>query len=116
MPAIHQKSVKSLGRMYEGNLSDRSKGMEIYHQLEEGLLKIHKTNLPGKYKLWILQFALYPRIEWPLITYEVGISRVEKMEQRCNVFIHKWMQLRTLRINRSEIGTDRKSIKNYRSG
>ena len=101
MPAIHQKPVKSLGRMYEGNLSDRSKGVQIHREVEEGLLKINKTNLPGKYKLWILQFALYPRIEWPLITYEVGLSRVQTMEQRCNVFIRKWMQLPRVQIRES---------------
>ena len=65
MPAIHQKPVKSLGRMYEGNLSDRSRGMKLHREVEDDLLKINKTNLPGKYKLWILQFALYPRLEWP---------------------------------------------------
>ena len=93
MPTIAEKSVKSLGRVYEGNLTDWHKGVEIHKETEEGLQSIHKTLLPGKYKVWILQYALYPRILWPLNIYEVGLSRVSKIEQRCNVFIRKWLQL-----------------------
>ena len=93
MPTIAEKPVKSLGRLYEGSLTDRHKGMELHKEAEDGLKTIHKTLLPGKYKAWILQFAFYPRILWPLNIYEVGLSRVTKIEQRCNVFIRKWLQL-----------------------
>ena len=93
MPTLAEKPVKSLGRLYEGNLTDRHKGVEIHKEAEEGLKTIHKTLLPGKYKAWILQFAFYPRILWPLNIYEVGLSRVSKIEQRCHVFIRKWLQL-----------------------
>ena len=93
MPTVAEKPVKSLGRIYEGNLTDWHKGVEIHKEAEEGLQNIHKTLLPGKYKAWILQFAFYPRIMWPLNIYEVGLSRVAKIEQRCNSYIRKWLQL-----------------------
>lgn len=93
MPTVKEKPVKSLGRWYEGTLSDRSRGIEIQRQAEEGLKSIDKTKLPGKYKVWCLQFALYPRLAWPLMIYEVALSRVEIIEQKCSLHIRKWLGL-----------------------
>ena len=93
IPTVKEEPVKSLGRWYEGTLNDRGRGMELFHQLEEGLINIDKTKLPGRFKIWCLQHALYPRMLWPLMMYEVAITRVEKMEMKCNVFIRKWLGL-----------------------
>ena len=67
--------------------------MEIYRQAEDGLKSINKTKLSGKYKVWCLQYGLDPRLQWPLMMYEVGASRVERIEQRCSVYIRKWQKL-----------------------
>lgn len=32
-----------------------------------------------------MQYDLYPRIQWLLMMYEVGASRVERIEQKCCV-------------------------------
>ena len=93
MPTVKQQPVKSLGRMYSGSLNDRHKGVAVHEEADEGLVKIDKTNLPGKFKVWCLQFALYPRLQWPLMLYEIALTRVERIEQRCNVFIRKWFGL-----------------------
>ena len=60
MPTVKEEPVKSLGRWYEGTLSDKSRGVEVMRQAEDGLKAIDKSKLPGKYKIWCLQFALYP--------------------------------------------------------
>ena len=93
MPTIKEEPVKSLGRWYAGTLSDRSRGVEIMNQAVEGLKAIDQTKLPGKYKIWCLQFALYPRLAWPLTMYEVALSRVEMIEKKCNSYIRKWLGL-----------------------
>ena len=93
MPTVKDQPVKSLGRWYEGTLSDRSRGIAIMRQAEEGLRAIDKTKLPGKYKIWCLQFALYPRLAWPLTMYEVALSRVETIEGKCSTYIRKWLGL-----------------------
>ena len=62
MPTVKQLPVKSLGRMYSGSLNDRHEGIVVQKQAEEGLILIDKTNLPGKFKIWCLQFPLYPRL------------------------------------------------------
>ena len=82
MPTVKEKPVKSLGRWYAGNLTDRSRGVEVYNQAREGLASIEHSNLAGKFKLWCLQFGLYPRLLWPFMIYEVAEARVEMIEKR----------------------------------
>ena len=93
IPTLKEEPVKSLGRLYAGNLTDRHEGVLIQKQAEEGLASIQKSNLPGKFKLWCLQFGLYPRLAWPLLIYDVALSRVEIIEQKCSKFIRKWLGL-----------------------
>lgn len=93
MPTVKEEPVKSLGRWYAGTLSDKSRGVAIMKQAEDGLKVIDKTKLPGKHKIWCLQFALYPRLAWPLTMYEVALSRVEMIERACNNYIRKWLGL-----------------------
>ena len=93
IPTIKEEPVKSLGRLYSGNLTDRHEGVLIQKQAEEGLASIQRSNLPGKFKVWCLQFGLYPRLAWPLLIYDVALSRVEIIEQKCSKFIRKWLGL-----------------------
>ena len=66
IPTVSEEPVKSLRRSYAGTLSDRSKGIEVQKQAEDELRVIDKTKLPGKFKIWMMQFGLYPRLAWPL--------------------------------------------------
>ena len=93
IPTVKEKPVKSLGRWYADSLSDKGRGVEIMKQAEEGLQKIDESKLPGKYKIWCLQFGLYPRLSWPLLIYEVALSRVEIIERKCSIHIRKWLGL-----------------------
>ncbi|XP_014768063.1 uncharacterized protein LOC106867650 [Octopus bimaculoides] len=93
IPTVKEEPVKSLGRVYAGTLSDKSRGMEIKKQAEAGLSAIDNSKLPGNYKIWCLQFGLFPRLSWLLLIYEVALSRVQIIEQKCNVFIRKWLGL-----------------------
>ena len=93
MPTVKEEPVKSLGRWYAGTLSDKSRGMEVMRQAEDGLKAIEGSKLPGKFKVWCLQYGLYPRLAWPLMIYEVALSRVEIIEQKCNTCMRKWLGL-----------------------
>ena len=73
MPTVKEQPVKSLRRWYSGTLSDGSQGVAIMQQAEHGLKAIDRTKLPRKHKIWCLQFALYPRLAWPLTIYEVAL-------------------------------------------
>ena len=62
-------------------------------QAEDGLRVIDETKLPGKFKIWMMQFGLYPRLAWPLQIYDIALSRVEIIEQKCSVHIRRWLGL-----------------------
>ena len=81
---VKEIPVKSLGRLYQKSLSYRNQGQQIQQSAEAGLKAIDKTSLPGKFKCWCLQFVLYPRLLWPMLIYDLALSRVERIEQRCN--------------------------------
>lgn len=42
---------------------------------------IGNTALPGKLKIWCLQFGVLPQVLWPLTLYKVPFSTVERMER-----------------------------------
>ena len=40
-----------------------------------------ESSLPGKFKAWMYQHGILPRIRWPLLVYEILISTVEGFEK-----------------------------------
>lgn len=59
--------------------------------MEEWLEKIDKSGLSGKYKCWIFQHGLLPRLMWLLTIYDVTLTTVEGMERRFNKHLRKWL-------------------------
>ena len=49
--------------------------------------------MQGKFKVWILQFMLIPKLLWPLQIYEIGLSMVETIERKINSSTRKWLGL-----------------------
>lgn len=68
-------------------------GGAVRKQLADGLARISKSQLPGKYKVWSYQFILYPRVMWPLKMCKVPSSVADKMDRLANLFIKKWLGL-----------------------
>ena len=79
IPTVSEQPVKSLGRWYNASLRDKDQVQQIRQDITNSLENI-KTLLPGKLKLWFLQFGLLPQVMWPLTIYKVPITTVEKME------------------------------------
>ena len=63
--------------------------MQFWKYVAEGLDRIDKSGLPGKLKLWCLQFGLFPWLMWPLSVYEITLSVAEKMERLVSFYIRK---------------------------
>ena len=93
IPSTHSMPVRFLGRTIDGSISDRKANEEIHKKLSEGLSIIDKSSFKGSQKLWILQHLLIPRIQWPLLIYEVSMSHASRLEQNVSVFIRKWLGL-----------------------
>jgi len=91
IPTVLQQPVKSLGRMYSIPLTDRYQGKQVLRLVCDGLARIDKCGLPGKYKAWCYQFGLLPRVLWPLHVYDIPLSPVEQMEQKVSVKLRKWL-------------------------
>lgn len=66
IPTVSEQPVKSLGRWYNAGLRDKKQVQQVWQNITNNLENINKTLLPGKLKLWCLQFGLLTRVMWPL--------------------------------------------------
>ncbi|XP_067284127.1 uncharacterized protein [Pseudorasbora parva] len=93
IPSITDKPVKSLGKVFDCSLKDTAAIHATNIELEGWLAAVDKSGLPGKFKAWIYQHGILPRILWPLLIYEVPISTIEGFERRVSRFLRKWLGL-----------------------
>jgi hypothetical protein len=91
IPTINEKPVKSLGKVFDSSLSDKKNVHEMEQQLDTWLRKTDRSGLPGKFKVWIYQHGILPRILWPLLVYDVTLTTVETMERKVNSFLRRWL-------------------------
>jgi hypothetical protein len=93
IPRLAEQPVKSLGRLYTADLSDKNMAVSVTAQLTAGLKKIDQSPLPGKFKVWCYQFTLFHRLMWPLKLCDILSSAVLKMDAKANNYIRKWLGL-----------------------
>lgn len=60
IPLIADQPIRSLGRHYTANLSDKDIGKTTLQQLSAGLAKIDSSQLPGNYKV-VFQLHIVPK-------------------------------------------------------
>ena len=93
IPTLSEKPVKSLGKIFNCTLKDTSATREASIDLEAWLNKVDKSGLPGRFKAWIYQHAVLPRILWPLLIYDVPMSTVEALERKISGYLRRWLGL-----------------------
>ncbi len=93
IPTVTEKPVKSLGRWYRADLSDKASVKEMFNQAEKWMKALERSGLPGKYKVWGYQHGILPRLLWPLLVYEVPLTTVEALERRINNFLRRWLSV-----------------------
>ncbi|XP_052271350.1 uncharacterized protein LOC127872054 [Dreissena polymorpha] len=91
IPSIVDNPIKCLGKWYDASLNDTSSTNRTKNQLQEGLKQIDQTSLPGKFKAWLYQHGLLPRLMWPLMLYEIAVSTVEGFESTINRYLRRWL-------------------------
>ncbi|CAJ1076455.1 uncharacterized protein LOC119791846 [Xyrichtys novacula] len=79
--------------MFSCSLKDTAAIQSTNQELEAWLVAVDKSGLPGKFKAWVYQHGILPRILWPLLVYEVPISTIESFERRVSKFLRKWLGL-----------------------
>ena len=73
VPIASEKPVKSLNGVFNGFLTDKSQESDTDRQAVEGLQVIREAPLEGRFKEWLFQFALLPRLLWLLTIYEIDL-------------------------------------------
>lgn len=75
-------------KWYEDTLTDKNSISISEQSVEEWLKKLDKSGLSGKYKCWIYQHGLLPRLIRPITVYQVPY--VEEVEMTGNTpwFLH----------------------------
>ena len=91
--SIMDKPIKYLGKKYNQRLDDREQADETIEEVECMLKKVDRCKLPGKYKAWMLQHMLLPRVMWPLTIYNVPISKVMHIQKQLTGRLKKWLGL-----------------------
>ncbi len=81
----------SVGAVKRATCQKPGQVQQVRQDITDSLENINRTLLPGKLKLWCLQFGLLPRVTWPLTIYELPITTVEKMERTMTSYVKKWL-------------------------
>merc|ERR1712154_621707 len=91
--SITEKPVKYLGKQYNKSLNEQEQIEEAMKECKGGLKKIDKCKLPGKYKAWMLQHMLLPRLMWPLTIYKIPMTKVSEIQKQMTSKLKKWLGL-----------------------
>ena len=91
--SITDQPIKYLGKKYNNRVDDREQVEETIEEVKGMLKKVDRCKLPGKYKSWMLQNMLLPRILWPLTIYNVPITKVTHIQRLLTGRLKKWLGL-----------------------
>ena len=91
--SITEKPVKYLGKVYNMRMTEKEQIEETVAQAKRDLKMIERCRLPGRYKGWIVQHMLLPRIMWPLSIYNVPETKVEEIQTKITVCLKRWLGL-----------------------
>ncbi|KAI2644199.1 Renalase [Labeo rohita] len=93
IPSLTEKPVKSLGKLFDVTLRDTVAIQAMHAELKTWLAAVDRSGLPGKFKAWIYQHGILPRLLWPLLMYQVPITTVETLERNISQFLRRWLGL-----------------------
>ncbi len=93
IPSVTERPVKSLGKIFDSSLKDTAALQQTSSDVTNWLTAVDKSGLPGKYKTWVHQHGILPRLLWPLLIYEVPMTTVEALERTISQFLRRWLVL-----------------------
>lgn len=76
IPTITENPVKSLGKIFKATLKEKAAIRYTWEECEQWMQEVDKSGLPRRFKAWVYQHRILPRILWPLMLYEFPISTV----------------------------------------
>ena len=93
IPSVSEKPVKSLGKVFDCTLKDSAALQATGKELGCWLTAVDKSGLPGKFKAWMYQHGILPRLLWPLLMYDVPVTTVEGFEKKVTQYLRRWLGL-----------------------
>ena len=90
---IQELPIKHLGKQYNETLTESEQIDFTVKQATADLKRIDRCKIPGRYKAWILQHMMMPRIMWPLSIYNVPLSTVESLQSKITTALKRWLKL-----------------------
>jgi hypothetical protein len=91
--SIAEEPMKYLGKWYNMSLNEQKQIETTTEDLRNRLRKIEKSKIPGRYKAYMVQHMLMPRLMWPLSIYNIPMSKVEEMERQIMGKLKRWLGL-----------------------
>ncbi len=91
IPTVSEQPVKCLGKWYDDTMKDVQNNRKTVRQTEKWLKQIENNLLPGKYKVWCYQFGLLPRLQWPMLVYDMPSSTAEELDRKVARYLRKWL-------------------------
>lgn len=91
IPLLAEQPVRSLGRVYIADLSDKHTACSAMARLSKGK-KIYRSHVPGKFKACSLLLPDHLVMQ-PLKVSEISLMAVRKIDSKANNYIHKWLGL-----------------------
>lgn len=80
-------------KIFDSSLKDTTPIQQTRNDIRNWLTAVDNSGHPGKYKTWMYQHGILPRILWPLLVYEVPMTTVEALERMVSQFLGRWLGL-----------------------
>ena len=93
MTLLQDKPIKYLGKIYNGSLNEKAQIEEVEKETAHDLKKVDRCKLPGRYKAWMFQHMLLPRLMWPLSIYNVPETAINRIQNRITAHLKRWLGL-----------------------
>ncbi|KAK1789677.1 hypothetical protein P4O66_015578, partial [Electrophorus voltai] len=97
---LREPNLKEVEEVIERSFSIHSKPQRYSAAIQKSndelgacLTKVDKSGLPGRFKAWLYQHSILPRVLWPLLVYEVPLTTVDSLERKISSFLQKWLGL-----------------------
>lgn len=94
IPTITENPVKGLGKIFKAKLKDKAAIRYTWEECEQWMQEVDNSGLPRRFKAWVYQHRILPRILWPLMLYEFPISTVTELERVVSRFLRRSCKLR----------------------
>ena len=88
---ISEAPVKCLGKWYRVEAGNQQGIKIVEDEVNDILMMIEDTGLPGKFKVWIVEHGLIPRLAWPMLMYEISGTTMQRIGRRITRCIRKWI-------------------------